>query len=365
MVRQSVNDQLWQERIHTSDRYYKEWASLFKCDILEKYYEGFQWKSQREMGYNPYTINKVFETIEIKIAEFIPTFPKYTVSAKPVSSEYDLDVAMQSSQLKEDVLNTIIMDNRYHFSEEVENAYKDSFFRFGMLEVGYAADWIMNPNAPKPLLKGDTQKLTGRERYRIKIEPAELPVNERVYFKHVSAKRFRVGGVDHKYLNRCGWVGYYDYVHKDDLLALPKLMNRDKLESTQGTIDPENHLLNEREGSVTNKLKLWYIWDLRSMMHLMIADSPALTVYQKKFSRLPLFDLRPNKRVVVEGYYPVPPVFHWLSAQDEINETREMLRAHEPRQVRKVCIIGLKGQCGRTLDPPFHDDLGPDEMPRQ
>lgn len=337
-----VQDEFWRDRLDSADKYYKQWAGLFKCDILEKYYEGQQWKSQRELSYNPYVINKVYETVQIKLAEFVPTFPKYTISSKPANAEYDLEAAADSAQLKEDTLNSIIQDDRHHFSEEVEQAYKDSFFRFGMMEVGYAADWILNPNAQKPLLKGDTERhLSGKERYQIKLSPDELPVNERVYFKHISAKRFRVGGLDHKYLDRCGWIGYYDYVYKDDLLAMPKLMQRSKIEIASG-VNPNSHSETNDYNTETLKadaIKLWFIWDLRSRMRLLVLDSPCVTVYQKGFKRIPLFDYRPDRRMLTEGFYPVPPVFHWLSPQDEINETREMLRAHRRRFVRKFQVI--------------------------
>ncbi len=41
----------------------------------------------------------------------------------------------------------------------------------------------------------------------------------------------------------------------------------------------------------------------------------------------------------MNGFYPIPPAYHWLSPQDEYNETREMLRAHRRRFVRKFQVI--------------------------
>ena len=66
MAKQLVEDSIWSQRLTAADKYYKEWEGLFKCEILDKYYEGFQWKSQSELKYNPYTINKIYETIQIK-----------------------------------------------------------------------------------------------------------------------------------------------------------------------------------------------------------------------------------------------------------------------------------------------------------
>src|SRR5438128_211139 len=125
-MKQTIDDEIWSDRLKTSELYYKEWSTHFKCDILEKYYEGTQWRSQGQLNYNPYVINKIFETIQI-----------------------------------------------------------------------------------------------------------EIPQNERVYFKHVPAKTFRIGGLDHKYLSRCGWCGYYEFIDKDDLLSLPKLMNEDRISGAE------------------------------------------------------------------------------------------------------------------------------------
>jgi hypothetical protein len=337
MAKQIVEDSIWSQRLDAANKYYKEWETLFKCDILDKYYEGFQWKSQSELAYNPYTINKIYETIQIKIASFIPTFPRFTVTSKP-SNEDLLEAASASANLKSDLLNTIVQEHGLNFAEEMEQAYKDHFVRFGIVEVGYEADWITNPNAPHPLLGKDAeQNLTPEKRQKIRLEPPELPQNERVFIKHIPAKTFRIGGMDHKYLNRCGWVGYYDYVHKDDLLSLPKIINRDKISAGSFRVD-ESERDTVGEKYKTSGIKIWKIWDFRSMQRLLIVNDPCTTVFQRKFERCPLFDIRPDKRLQVAGFYPIPPAFHWLSPQDEYNETREMLRTHRRRFIRKFQI---------------------------
>lgn len=339
-MKQVIEDNIWRERLDAANRYYKQWEALFKCKILEQYYEGIMWKSQRELGYNPYVINKFFENIAIKVSEFMPTVPIFQVSPKPANSQYDLDAAIESTQTKEDTLNTLVQDNKAHFAEEMEMAYKDSFSRFGVIEVGYSADWILNPNAGKPLLNKDTDRyLHGKA--TVKQEPDELPINERVYVKHIGASRFRVGGIDHKYLNRCTWCGYYDYVNKDDLIAMKGLMNAEKI-NTAAVVWPDPDIeTNDRntENHHGKALKLWHIWDLRAMLQLLILDDNNITIFQRKFKRLPLFDYRPDRRVLTEGFYPIPPAYNWLSPQDEINETREMLRAHRRRFVRKFQVV--------------------------
>lgn len=358
MPKQIIDDNVWQDRIDSADRYYKQWEALFKCKILEQYYEGIMWKSQRELGYNPYVINKFFENMAIKIAEFMPTVPVFQVSPRQANSAWNFEEAIESAQIKEDTLNTIIQDTKIHFADEMEMAYKDSFTRFGIIEIGYAADWVLNPNAPKPLTNNNTDLYKRTDKPKIVQEPEELPTNERIYAKHIAARRFRVGGIDHKYLQRCTWVGYYDFVEKEDLLTMKGLMNEDKINLAK-TVDPEP--ITETDDRMTDShrastYKIWRIWDLRAMVQLLILDSPRTTVFQRKFKRLPLFDFRPDRRILTEGFYPIPPAFNWLSPQDEINETREMLRAHRRRFVRKFMVV--EGQMDDEEIEKF--ETGPD-----
>ena len=339
MPKQIIEDELWKDRLKQANTFYDKWDQLFKCGVLEKYYEGNQWKAQLDINYRPYVINKIYETIQIKLDQFIPQFPKFNISPTPSSASFDLESAAITAQLKEDVLNTIIWDNSEHFHEELEQAYKDHFFRFGLIEVGYSSDWILNPNAAHPLLSTDVDRDAPKAKPRIKEEPRELPINERVFFKQIPAKRFRVGGIDHKYLERCTWCGYYEWVSKADLLALPKIMNRDKIQIATSTV-PESGVYdkNNEEFNDGNNVKIWHIWHNKAMLRLIILDAPCVTIYQRGFKRLPLFDFRPDRRVSDEGFYPIPPVFHWLSPQDEINETREMLRKHRRRFIRKFQV---------------------------
>lgn len=356
-----ILDKLWSERIVLANRYYQQWEGLFKCNILERYYEGEQWRAQREIGYDPYVINKYYELIQLKIAKYIPSFPNFTLAPKPGNAEWDFEEASRTTQLKEDFLNTCIDDDRNHLAEEVEQAFKDSFSRFGMMEVGYGADWINNPQAKHPLLAKHTKEnATGDAGRRIVEPPPELPLNERIYFKHISAKRFRIGGLDHHYLNRCGWVGYYEYVDRDDLLAL-KIKNSDKVLSSTGAsltntakignTDDEDYQEEKGDG-----LKIWKLWDFRSNTHVVFLDSPGCTLFERTFKRCPLIDFRPDRRLIGDGFYPVPPSYHWLSPQNEINETREQLRAHRRRFIRKFAV--LEGQMSDEEIEKF--ETGPD-----
>ncbi len=338
-----VEGGIWSDRIESANNYYKKWATRYSCDTLEKYYEGFQWPAQKPDD-DRYVINKIFETIQIKLDSFIPSQLKFQVSPAAGSSDFNLELASLSSQIKEDVLNTVISDPEQVFSEECGMAYKDSFFRFGIVEVGYSADWIMNPNAPRPLLNTDVSKDNVGNPKVIKKIPQELPVNERVYFKHIPASTFRVGGIDHKYLHRCGWCGYYEWVDKNDLLALPGVKNKKKLEAIVGQTINDHFAAGDKTGRSEhlgsgNNIKVWHIWDLKTRMRLVITDDDYITISERKFTRLNLFDIRPDKSLITNGFYPIPPVHHWISPQNEINEIREQGKNHRRRFVRKFQVV--------------------------
>jgi len=150
-------NEIWSRRIKAANSYYEEWENRFKCKLLEDYYEGFHWKNVPQ-GANPYTINFFYSTIKIKIANFLFAKPHFLVTPTPTNSDYDLEFAIASAQKKQDTLNAIINDPKINFKSEIELAFLDSIFRFGIIEVGYAADWVQNPNAGKPLFLSDIKE---------------------------------------------------------------------------------------------------------------------------------------------------------------------------------------------------------------
>lgn len=326
-------EELWSRRIQTANTAYKEWESLFKCKILEKYYEGFQYRDL-DQEEHPYVVNFFYSTINEKISAHLYARPQFKISPKPGFSDYDLSFAVQSAQLKEDTLNTIISNDGVNFEEEIELAYIDSFFRFGVIEVGYSADWIINPNAGKPLLRSFKKANISKEEDRILKQPDFLPENEQVYFKRIDPERFRVGGIDSCYLNRCDWVGYYDLVYKSDLYAMKGLKNLDQLDTTGSYIATGS---SDNYANIDNAVKIWHIWSIREGKRLLLLDAPMVELWSSTFYRLPLFAFRGDRRT--KGFYPIPPAFQWISPQDEINDARQQLKNHRRRFIRKFQVV--------------------------
>lgn len=336
----SIDDQnqdlakTWLARIKNSSRYYDSWSSRFDCDRMEEYYYANQWENSNS-SYKPYVINMIYATLEVKQPSLVFENPVYHINAKPQTYEYDVEEAVKKSNLRSDVLNSIVSDMDDDFVDEVDMAIRDAFFRFGIIEVGYDANWIVNPNADKPILKSDNTPYFDEEDNVIR-EPKKLPQNERVYVKRIDPKHFRIGGLDQHKLSRCSWCGYWDYYRIEDVKANATLENLDKIEWTGG----RSADFVESESSYSDYLvktgdliKLWKVWDLRSKEFYIFSESNGLTLLKKKFKRLPIFDLAFTK--AFRGWYPVPPVFMWKWAQDELNDIGEQRRNHRKRFVRK------------------------------
>lgn len=328
------NDELaktWMSRIKkNTEKYFDPWSNKFRCDVMEKYYQGEQWTLYNST-YEPYVTNLVFSTIETKVPSLFFQTPSYSVRPKPTQVEYDYEMAIKRALLREDVLNTLASDHIQDVAAQVELSILDAFFRFGAVEIGFSADWIENPHADMPILRSDNETPFFDEDNNIIKQPKKLPVNERIYLKRIIAKRFRVSGLQvGPKLEQANWVGYWDYVRMEDVKANPNLKNLDKIDwpSGRSTDYPE-----DEEHKSGDLLKIWKIWDNRAKKKYLFDETHTLTLLEQKFNRLPIIGLRFNP--LLEGWLPMPPAYNWKSPQDEYNDSREQARNHRKRFNRK------------------------------
>lgn len=349
--------QPWTLKIKNANKYYDEWANKFKCSRLEDYYEGFHWKQKQDVlvpSYQPYVLNLIYSTIKIKLANFLIPRPKFVISPRPGNADWNQEFAIKSAQLKEDVLNTLIQNQNIEFVENLKLTALDSFFRFGVLEVGYATDW-RNPAKQRPLTvtekkanEGETTNLitsTNEETNPKIAEDFEIPVNERFYTKRIKAKRFRVSASDSESLDKCDWYGYYEYFYKSFLnktygIKLPESYAASHYSSEysglnlgSGNEDIETLRL-MASGAVS---KVWHVWDNISRKRILLLDGLNELIWEQEFEHSPIIELRWDLRL--DGWYPIPPTFHWISPQDEFNEAREQMRSYRRRFVRKFQVV--------------------------
>ena len=337
----------WLSKVLKANKYYNDWSQKFKCNEMEEYFYGFQWKDgSTAVKYDRYTINFIFSTIEIKKPSLIFQNLIYHVKARPAAGEFDFVSSSKRATVREDLLNTIVSDEKQEFDIEFEAFIVDAFFRFGIMEIGYSANWIDNPNAGKPILRSDVstenEGIEPGSEEDILREPKKIPQEEKIYFKRILPWRFRVGGIDGFTFKKCSWVGYYDYVRVQDLRANPNLKNVDKLEWSGARSEDFPSLTDSQEAYPAEQseelkggdmVKIWHLWDIRANKKLIVAESQCVTLLEEKYELFPLVALKYINKL--RGWYPLPLVFNWKSPQDEINEAREQQRIHRRRGVRK------------------------------
>jgi len=340
--------QVWKSRIDVANQYYDRWASRFRVDDLEAAYYGFQWEEDDnrtdDSKYMPYVLNMIFSSIDVKSPTLLFSRPQFTIKPRPAKWDFDVNGAGQRARLMEDALNFFTQGGIKGFAKELELIILDAWFRFGIGEVGYSADWITNPDAQKPFLKSDLSPLQDKDG-KVVVQPDEMPDNEQLYFRRIPAKFFRVGGTDHQMLDRCSWYGYLDFQSREDLMVAARRNNKYRIDAIEnigdrsqdhGTYNIKAHMTTQEKrdlDNTTDVVPIWKIWDLRAKRFRIFDYGVGSLIFEDEFERSGIFALKYRDRL--EGFYPLPPVFNWVSSQAEINETRESGRIHRRRFVRK------------------------------
>ena len=357
----------WINKTQIADKYFEEWAGTFKCERLYEYYEGFQWKGQNSLsfGARPYVINLIYATIENKLANMLLNYPEFDVTAKPQFADWDQDSAYGLAEIKGDALNTIVSNEDVHFVENIKLAALDAFFYFGIMEVGYSADW-QNPSKIAPLSDEEKEQVIDNKN---KNEEFEVPINERAYFKWVPARRFRVSIADSFFLNHCAWCGYYTYFYRSALEKLDVDFKDIMLFQQNPQFSPDYAGPSRIIGGVnkdvkedpeleylirTNEVrKVWKIWNNREQEKELVDGVTGKVLWHEPYSYINLISHRSIFRL--RGWYPIPPVWHWITPQNEINEAREQLRNYRRRFKRKYEV--LKGKVDSTEIDKMASDI--------
>lgn len=332
-------------RIRSANKLYDNWAQRFETATLEEYYLGRQHQGiTEEAAKKMYVINLVFSSIEVNKPSLIFNRPQVRIQPRP---QHNYDLGSQSearARLCQDTVQTFIDDPDIGFDLETSLALQEAHFRFGVVEVGYTANYIDNPDAGKPVLKESADAEVGEplndEDGNPVIQPPRITKDENLFLKRIPANSFRCSISSKNKMSRNDWVGYYEWQYVEDLKRNKEYENTSGLKST-GVISKEyredggsgaNDMdeLEQRHGMV----KVWKIWDLRGKKRHVLAEGHKKFLQENKpFNFLPLTVIKFHE--ILNSFYPVPPVFQWLGPQNEINETREMQRAHRRRFYRR------------------------------
>jgi hypothetical protein len=335
---------LWTERWARATKYFDDWEAKHKCSALANYYEGLQYDpSEYPDGMDPLVFNLFYSTVESRLPLMSFQNPIAQIKPKPGRMDWEPDAAIQEANLRTDMVNTFVTDPRAHFSDTLESAIIDSQFYFGLVEVGYSADWTINPNARKPVLKTDESSEADPETPAANLikdeQPDELPEEERVFIKHIPPKEFRVGGNDKWITEQCSWVGYREYFRNEDLESIKEFARVLELADEAASVRSDDYVpednvtANSETGSDLNECLI--IFDLRRKVRYFISKSNGILLSEQSFDRLPLFALRFSKPAVNHGWFPIPPAKSWKAPQDEYNEVHRAQAAYRQRALPK------------------------------
>jgi hypothetical protein len=361
-------------RIHSSRELHDSWESVFRCSELHAKYCGTaQWLEEEDPESDKYYVNLFFAGVETKKPSLVFSVPRFIVKSRPSRADDVTSTTTYRAKLYQDTINTIAPDRRVGFLSEALLALHESFFRFGVVEVGITGDVVDNPRAGKPMLADDGTKLT-REGDLPVHEPETLIVEEHPYVKWIPASQFLVSTSNKNALERNDWVGYYEYVRVEDIRANPaydpdvrKRVKAGGHNNDQGSPSSTPGAPGDSpEASAT--VCLYKVWDLRAKVRRVFCEGTEGFLLKEPFKVLPLAVHRVHP--ILGSFYPVPPTFNWLPQQREINDTREMQRAHRKRSRRRFTLLDAgvdpaeldkleSGEDGVYARVPRHDVIAP------
>jgi hypothetical protein len=333
-----------------------EWEKDYRCDDLEEYYLGHQHGDEEG---DPYTINLVFPSIEVKIPSFLYAYPTLRVTPRPAKADDLGSEADATCRLLEDTGQTLMTSRNVGWKDAHYYALQEAFYRFGVVEHGYSTEIGDNPNGGKPMLDDDDEPMRDDDDNMI-VQPDQVPIDEQVWSRRIPAKQFLAPAVSHNEVLYNDWLGYYEWMHPEDIKATrgwentdQKMPNKGQLKSKfRTTLGGTEEERNKRYGLV----KVWKVRDLRTRTRLIWPEGgEAFLVYGEKFKILPFSILRFHP--ILDSFYPLPPVFNWLSPQDELNETRNEQRAHRRKARRRYTMLKNAVESGE-LDKL---EAGPDQ----
>lgn len=323
---------LWQDRLSTANKQYDKWSQKYECERLDKYYEGKHWAGlSEEEAKKKYVINLIFATVETQLPSLLFSQPKVKTEARPQHQSTANSDAANRATLIEQLLQTLIDDPKLHFTFETTLALRDAYSRFSLVEVGFSSDYLDNPNAGKPVLNEKEEPIT-KDGEAVK-QPDKLLQKESPYVKRLVPEAFRVSP-GRNLLESNDWAAYYEWHYLEDVKQNREYSNtddlkangRDSTEQDETTADPDY----ERH---TSMVRIWKIWDFRRKVRHVLADGHKQMLQEgKPFTSFPVADLKFYE--ARNAYYPIPPIYNWISPQDEINESREMQRLHRRRAKR-------------------------------
>ena len=376
--------------VETAEKCYGEWSKQFKVDRLED----FVVKSlQREIrdskgaatgGFekDPYLVNLLLPSLGARLPSLMFQVPHAIVTARePLSDDAQppaqameqippemLALAQQQglpvpqqqrverqptvsemAQLREDLLNTTIQSKASKFKSATELCVREAFFRFGLCEVIFTAEYedTKKPSADpdEPATAGDQeQELADASEPDVGKVPKRIPKagTERIKFKRIPAKQALISANSKNEVDECDWIGYWEWKYVGDVKRDPNYRNKSSIKeelisSAPGQADkkPSSTEGYQNEPApargMVKVVKLWNIRDREKYVWIEGADDFLQDGKAFEFLTLAALTFEP----ILDQFLPVPVCYNWTGSQIAYNETRDAQRVHRRRALRK------------------------------
>jgi len=339
--------QLLFARIKAAQKVKAEWERNYRVDQCRSSVLGFQRSADDERdaaGDRRYQLNRIGAAFKIRIPDLWLNVPFAKVQASNAREDAPMQTVDERAQLLQDTANAIINQPQTRLVDEGLNSLKESFWAYGVLEVGYDADWIDNPLAQKPSLvktEEEERQLAPPPQENLKADMmtllAQVPGNERFFCRYIPAKQFLVSSNDRTNTEALDWVAYWEWMYVEDLKKTPSYFT-EGLQST-GKERPGGYdeaLFTVKKEDLDQEIyagmvPVWKLWDLRTKTRHVLAEGFDHYLKQADFKYLPVFPLRLD--IIPGEWYPKPIITDQLDEQDEYNDSREYLR-----QFRKATV---------------------------
>jgi hypothetical protein len=345
------------KRISNAKDAKKKWEENYEVNRAHDYVRGFQRAREDEydaQGERRYQINKILSALKAKIPTIFYYHPYIRIRPSRGREDTPEGTVTERAALLQDTINTIIRMPETRFKQECMMALKESNWAFGVVEIGYEAEWGENPYAPKPsplVENEDVEKELGLEETEgpkptlgpgdedenevieeLMGEP-DLPHAEAFYVKHIPARQFFVSTNDRSTTETQDWMGYWEWMYVKDIKRTASFENTKdlkasgKLAASETEYDKELAPMageDKTDDIPADMIRVWKIWDQREKKRYVLAEGHKFFLKEETYETLPLFPIR--LEVMPGEWYPVPPVHGQMIEQDEFNDSREWLR---------------------------------------
>lgn len=372
----------WMRRVDAARELKKTWREECRVDTCYAYWRGQQRGTDEfdANGARRAQINKIHPEVANNLPSLYFYRPFANLTAEPEESDDPGTDIEARTQLLQDTANHLIRDPYVRFRDATYMALKEAHWAFGVVEVGYSAEFEDVPEVGRPPLK---------EREDTKVDapaapaeagyaaPAAAPAldptlgaapepaldalgtpplapvdettalaaelqqlkgslkSERFFVKFIPSKQVLVSVSDKPFLEDNDWVGYWEDVPLEDVKRSTAYTNTSKLEASTGNPDEDRKESDyyDKIGSAPT-VRLYKLWDLRTKTRYVLAEGHDQFLLKRPFKRCGglkflRFDVDPYH------FYPRPPLLSKLDPQDEYNQSREFLRLERLARVSR------------------------------